>query len=268
MGILNITPDSFSDGGRYVSEEAVRTHVQRMLEQGMDILDIGAESTRPGATPVSVDEEWNRLQPVVQWVRAGWPELIISVDTSKAEVARRALQAGAHWINDVWGCRRSDFFPHEKEHLSMGHVVAEAGCPVVLMHNRLKAEYTDFWREFNEDMDRILALAHAQGVCDEQIWLDPGFGFGKKVEHNLEILKYLDRLVARGYPVLLGTSRKSTIGHVLDREVDQRGWGTAATVCWGVAKGCRMVRVHDVREMSDVVRMTEAIQAGIEFGSV
>jgi dihydropteroate synthase len=267
MGILNITPDSFSDGGRYISEESVRTHVQRMLDQGMDIVDIGAESTRPGSTAITAEEEWSRLEPVLGWVRSGWPNLTISVDTSKAEVASRALKAGAHWINDVWGGRRGDFFP-EKEQPAMGQVVAKAGCPVVFMHNRPSAEYVDFWSEFDADIDRILSLAHASGVRDEQIWLDPGFGFGKKVVHNLEILKHLDRLVARGYPVLLGTSRKSTIGHVLGREVDQRGWGTAATVCWGVSKGCKMVRVHDVCEMSDVVRMTEAIQAGIGFGTI
>ncbi len=265
MGILNVTPDSFSDGGRFQSMDAVLARVQQMLEQGMDVLDIGAESTRPGASAVSAEEEWARLHPVIRQVRAEWPSLTISVDTFKPAIARQALALGVNWINDVWGGRRADFFPEEESSLSMVEVAAEMGCPIVLMHNRLTPDYADFWSEFSQDIDRMLERAEEAGISGQQIWLDPGFGFGKAPQHNLEVLKHLERLVERGYPVLLGTSRKSTIGRVLQREVEDRGWGTAATLAWGVAKGCRMVRVHDIREMRDVVRMTEAIQDGLQW---
>lgn len=265
MGVLNVTPDSFSDGGRFLDIENALKRVAKMRSQGMDILDIGGESTRPGHSKVEVEEEWQRIGRIIHAVRQAWPELPISVDTWKPRVAELAVEAGATWINDVWGGRRSEFYPEEQDAVGMAGVMAAAGGPVILMHNRPAPEYRSFWPEVLADFQRMLDLALAAGVSKDLIWLDPGFGFGKTPAHNLEILKNLDRIVALGFPVLLGTSRKSTIGQVLNKPVDQRLWGTAATVAWGIARGCRMIRVHDIEEMSQVVRMCEAIQQGIQW---
>lgn len=265
MGVLNVTPDSFSDGGHFLDIENALQRVAEMRSQGMDILDIGGESTRPGHHKVEVEEEWQRIAGIIRAVRQAWPKLPVSVDTWKPRVAELAIEAGATWINDVWGGRRSDFFPGEYDAARMSAVMAASGGPVILMHNRAIPEYAAFWPEVMKDFERMLELALDAGVKPEQIWLDPGFGFGKTPAHNLEILKNLDRVVALGFPVLLGTSRKSTIGQVLNKPVDQRQWGTAATVAWGIAKGCRMVRVHDIEEMGQVVRICDAIQQGIQW---
>lgn len=265
-----MTPDSFSDGGLFLQTDHALKRVAQMLEEGMDILDIGAESTRPGHQVVSAVQEWERLARVIPFIRREWPELMISVDTWKPEVAQRALDAGADWINDVWGGRRGDFFPEEVDHSKpgMSQVMAAAGCPVILMHNRKFPHYKDFWAEVTRDFERMLELAIQAGVKQENIWLDPGFGFGKTPAHNLEILRHVDRIVALGHPVLLGTSRKSTIGLVLDKPVNERAWGTAATVAWGIAKGCRMIRVHDIVEMKQVATMCDAIGQGLQWDSL
>lgn len=279
MGILNVTPDSFSDGGEWggISEAVARA--RQMVKEGADLVDVGGESSRPQAIAISEEEEVARVVPVIRELRHQLPEIVISIDTYKAKVARAALEAGADWINDIWGLKfgfdekmlldwSKAFENGENPKLPlspMAALAAEKGCPIVLMHNRATPEYDNFWNEIIADLRVSLALAEVAGIAKEQIWLDPGFGFGKNPGHNLEVLKHLDRICALGYPVLLGTSRKSTIGLVLDRPVDERLEGTAATTVWGIAKGCKMVRVHDVAETVPFVKMADAIRKGIGF---
>jgi len=280
MGILNITPDSFSDGGAYNAPAAALRHAEQLLAEGADLLDVGGESTRPGASPVSEPEERERVLPVIREVRRRFPEVPISIDTFKAGTAAAAIDAGADLINDVWGAkhgmsvadlRRWEGALRAGESLDgvagspIADVAASRGAPCILMHNRAKPEYRDFWDEVLFDLRVSIALARGAGVPDHQIWLDPGFGFGKNPGHNLEVLKHLDRVSGLGYPVLLGTSRKSTIGRVLDRPVMERGRGTAATLVWGIAHGCRMVRLHDVEEHRDAVAMADAIREGMRY---
>jgi dihydropteroate synthase len=250
MGILNVTPDSFSDGGRYVEVDAAVRRAREMAEEGADILDIGGESTRPGHEPVPLEEELRRVLPVVAAVREA-VRLPISVDTYKAEVARRALAAGAHIINDVWGFRRDP---------DMAAVAAAYGCPVILMHNRQNRDYADYMTDVVADLRTSIGLARAGGVADENIWLDPGVGFAKNYEEDLEIMGRLDELVRLGYPVLLAPSRKRFIRRTLgDLPPDDVVEGTGATVALGIAQGCQIVRVHDVRAMKRVASMADAI---------
>lgn len=255
MGILNVTPDSFSDGGRFDNVQSAVERAKQMAEEGADIIDIGGESTRPGHEGVSLDEELRRVVPVVQAVREA-VKLPISVDTYKAETARQALEAGAHIVNDVWGFKKDP---------AMAAVAADYGCPVLLMHNRAARDYSDFVPDVLNDLMASVKRARAAGVAEDLIWLDPGVGFAKDFDENLEIMGRLDEIVRLGYPVLLGTSRKSFIRRTLDVPVDEAVEGTAATVALGIAQGCQLVRVHDVKQMKRVAAMTDAIvyrQAG------
>ncbi|WP_027092171.1 dihydropteroate synthase [Cohnella thermotolerans] len=255
MGILNVTPDSFSDGGRYFDLDAAVARAKEMAEEGADLIDIGGESTRPGHEPVSAEEEIRRIVPVIRAVREA-VKLPISVDTYKSETARQALEAGAHVLNDIWGFRGDP---------AMAALAAEYGCPVILMHNRQKRDYSDFVPDVLADLRLSIERAHAAGVADENIWLDPGIGFAKDYGENVELMGRLDELVGLGYPVLLATSRKTFIRQTLDLPADDVVEGTAATTAVGIMQGCQIVRVHDVRQMKRVAAMTDAIayrQAG------
>jgi dihydropteroate synthase len=279
MGIINATPDSFSgDGvaqpGDAGEAEAASAAViaravaqaRQFLADGADILDVGGESTRPGSLPVSADEELARVVPVVRALRAACPAATISVDTYRATVAAAALDAGADWVNDVWGLRMDP---------DMAALVAERGCLVVIMHNRSKPKdvaqeqrlggryvgihYGDLLGDIARELTEQMALAFAAGVRAEQIILDPGIGFGKTVEQNVELLDRLGELRSLGRPLLIGPSRKSFIGYTLDLPPDDRVEGTAATVAIGIDRGADIVRVHDVRAIARVARMTDRI---------
>lgn len=270
MGVLNLTPDSFSDGGQLATTHSVVERAGQMIEAGADVLDLGGESTRPGAASVSAEEELARVLPAIAAVHAAWPQIPLSIDTYKPAVAAAAIAAGADIINDIWGGahgftseERRENTPHRAS--TMAETAARLRCPLILMHNRPACDYGDFWADVLRDLQLSLALARAAGVEDRQIWLDPGFGFAKEPAQNLEVLKHLDRIVALGRPVLVGTSRKSTIGRVLGATVDQRLEGTGATVVWAIQQGARMIRVHDVAEMVRFARMADAINAGITF---
>lgn len=249
MGILNVTPDSFSDGGRYNAAEAAAARAKEMVMQGADIIDIGGESTRPGFTKISVEEEVSRVVPmikaVVQEVKA-----LISIDTYKAEVAKQAVEAGAHIINDIWGAKAEP---------RIADIAAYYEVPIVLMHNRDNMNYRSLIADMTADLYESVKIAKAAGVRDENIILDPGIGFAKTSEHNLEVMQNLEKFTILGYPLLLGTSRKSFIGKVLDLPVDERMEGTGATVCLGIQKGCDIVRVHDVLEMARMAKMMDAM---------
>jgi len=249
MGILNITPDSFSDGGRYCDLDSAVSRAKQMVAEGADIIDLGGESTRPGYTPVSEEEEMARVIPVLERLVEEIP-VPVSIDTTKAAVARRALEAGAHMINDQWALRADPAMPG---------VVAEYGVPLVLMHNQKNTEYRDLTGDLTTYFRESVGIALAAGVKREKIIIDPGIGFGKTAEQNLEVLRRLGELRCLGFPILIGTSRKSTIGKVLGLPVDQRVEGTAATVAVGIANGADIVRVHDVKEMVRVARMADAI---------
>jgi len=275
MGILNVTPDSFSgDGllsaahqdGAGLPLDTILAQAGRFVQAGADILDVGGESTRPGAAPVSQDEELARVVPVVQVLASTFPETVISIDTYKAVVAEACYQAGARLLNDVWGLRADPAMPA---------FVASHAIPVILMHNRSKTsnaqvlerlggryvgmEYGDLLEDVKSDLMHSVQLAREAGVLDDHIILDPGIGFGKTVEQNLELLNRLDEIRALGFPVLLGPSRKSFIGYTLDLPPDQRLEGTAAAVAVGITRGADIVRVHDVESMLRVARMTDAI---------
>lgn len=249
MGIVNMTPDSFSDGGQYNNAEAAVAHALQLVKDGADILDIGGESTRPGAAYVSVDEELSRVIPVIRAL-SRVADVPISIDTYKADVAREALAAGAHIINDVWG------FKHDPE---MAGVAADYGCPVILMHNRPVPEYKDFLADVKADLQESIDIAISAGVRGQQIILDPGIGFAKDQQQNLFLLKHLSEIHELGYPVLLGTSRKRVIRNVLGLPPGEVAAGTAATVALGAAQGAAIMRVHDVLFMKQVALMADAI---------
>lgn len=250
MGILNVTPDSFSDGGQYNSVEQAVARTREMVEQGAKIVDIGGESTRPGYTPISDEEEIERVVPVIRAIREAKIPVFLSIDTYKSVVAKAALDAGVDILNDIWGVRRDP---------GIAQLAAEYGAPLILMHNRESANYQDFWSDAKADLEESLKIAKDHGVHDEQIWLDPGIGFGKNTTHNIFMMQYLPELVAMGYPVLLATSRKSLIGNVLKLPVEERVEGTAATVSFGIDKGVHMVRVHDVKELVRTTRMMDVL---------
>lgn len=252
MGILNVTPDSFSDGGHFYQTEQAIAHARSMIEAGADIIDVGGESTRPGAQPVGAEEELNRVLPVIRAL-AQAVKVPISVDTYKAEVARKALDAGAAIINDVWGFQRDP---------DIATVAAEYNCPVVLMHNRDNTDYKDLMGEIIAFLRRSIKIAEDAGVNPDKIFIDPGIGFGKNLEQNLGVMHRMEELKTLGKPILLGTSRKSMIGKVLDLPVEERREGTAATITLGIAKGVDIVRVHDITEMARVVKMTDAMVRG------
>ncbi|PSJ67250.1 dihydropteroate synthase [Brevibacillus brevis] len=252
MGILNVTPDSFSDGGRYVDVEAALAQARAMVEAGADLIDIGGESTRPGSEAVDEATELDRVLPVIRMLSREL-SVPLSIDTYKAAVAELAILEGAHIINDVWGAKRDP---------RMAEVAARLDVPIILMHNREDTDYHDFFPNYIKDLRESVQIALQAGVKQERIILDPGIGFVRTVEQNLETMRRLDDLVGLGYPVLLATSRKRMIGHVLDLPVDERVEGTAATVALGAAKGCHMVRVHDVKEMKRVTKMMDAMLKG------
>jgi len=249
MGILNVTPDSFSDGGRYNSVQSAVEHALRMQAEGADIIDVGGESTRPGHTEISVQEEIQRVIPVIKAL-AQELQLPISIDTSKAEVARAALSAGAVMINDVWGFQRD---PH------LAEVVAETEVACCLMHNQTGTHYRQLMPEILDTLKESLSIAADAGVAKDQILLDPGIGFGKTVEQNIEVMRQLSELNSLGCPWLLGTSRKSMIGKTLNLPADERTIGTVATTVLGIQGGADFVRVHDVLENSQAARMTDRI---------
>lgn len=249
MGILNVTPDSFSDGGQFNNIEKAIEHAKRLVNDGADIIDIGGESTRPGNQPVTLAEELARVIPIITALKKEI-DVPISIDTYKAEVAKKAVEAGAELINDVWG------FKKDKQ---IAKVAAELDVPVILMHNREKANYKSLMVEIISDLRESINIALNAGVKKDNIILDPGIGFGKTYSDNLVVMNRLDEIVAIGYPVLLGTSRKSMIGNALDLPTTERIEGTAATVALGIIKGCKIMRVHDVKEIKRVSKMLDAM---------
>lgn len=256
MGILNVNPDSFSDGGRYIDLGLAEERAFRMVEEGADIIDIGGESTRPNVMPVDADEEMRRVLPVVERL-AGRVSVPISVDTYKAVVARESIHAGAEIVNDISGLTFDQ---------DMAATVAETGAGLVVMHTRGRPDtmqkdtsYGNLVAEVMDFLRRSVSMAVAAGIAKERIVVDPGIGFAKSVQGNLELLRRLRDFSPLELPVLVGTSRKSFIGTVLGRDVDQRLFGTAATVALAVANGATIIRVHDVREMRDVADMAHAI---------
>ncbi|GJM41311.1 MAG: dihydropteroate synthase [Ardenticatenaceae bacterium] len=275
MGILNVTPDSFSGDGVLQRENEVAAAVaqaQQFAADGADIIDIGGESTRPGSTPVSEADELARVIPVIEAVKTA-VSLPISIDTYRAAVAEAALAAGASWINDVWGFRMD---------ARIGQVAAAANCPVVLMHNRSKPKdvsqedrlggryvgvaYDDLIEDIKKELAESVEIALKAGVSESNIILDPGVGFGKTVSQNLQIVNQLDQFRTMGFPILLGTSRKSFIGYTLDLPPEERLEGTAATVAIGIDRGADVVRVHDVRSIVRLAKMTDALVRSKEIG--
>ena len=261
MGVLNVTPDSFSGDGVGRDVDAAVRKALGFQEAGADLIDVGGESTRPasiypGAAPITASEETARVLPVIEAL-ADALDIPVSIDTHKAEVARRAIAAGAAMVNDQWALARDP---------EIGRVAADAGVPVVLMHNQEGTAYRDLVPDVIGALQRAIDRATAAGIAFEDIIVDPGMGFGKTAEHNLEMLRRLDELDVLGRPVLVGMSRKSTIGYVLDLPVEERVEGTAATVAFSVAAGADVVRVHDVREMVRVARMSDAIVRGWSRG--
>lgn len=252
MGILNVTPDSFSDGGRWNEADAALKHVEQMLSEGMDILDIGGESTRPGYTQISDEEEIARVAPVIEAIKKHF-DVPISLDTYKSQVAYEGLRAGADMINDIWGLK------YDK---NMAEVIAKAKVPCCLMHNRQNKEYQNFMQELAADLADSVYLAKQAGIEDDKIILDPGVGFAKSYENNLEVINSLEQLKVLGYPLLLGCSRKSVIGLTLDLPAQERLEGTLTTTVFGVLKGCSFVRVHDIKENVRAIKMAEAILYG------
>jgi len=272
MGILNVTPDSFSgDGLMSITDrgDQIEQSVQQagyFLRHGTDILDVGGESTRPGSQAVNADEETERVVPVIKAIAKQFPDAIISIDTYKSRVAEEAFKSGAHILNDVWALRADS---------ELAAVAKAFNAPVILMHNRSNpatvevreqlgkayggSEYDDLIEDVKRELLVSVDLAKKAGIKDEHIILDPGIGFGKTREHNLELINRLDEIRALGYPVLLGPSRKSFIGFTLDLPADQRVEGTASTIAVGITRGADIIRVHDVKEMSRVAKMTDAL---------
>lgn len=249
MGILNITPDSFSDGGKYKAMDEALKRAEEMMHEGVDIIDVGGESTKPGYVPVSVEEQLERVIPVIEKIKNNF-DIPVSLDTYKAEVAKAGIVAGVDMINDIKGLQDS---------LDMAKVIAEAEIACVIMHNRTFMNYTDFWTDMQSDLSLYVETARKAGIADEKIIIDPGVGFAKTHEQNLEVINKLEQLHSFGYPILLGTSRKSVIGLTLDLPVFERVEGTLVTTVMAVMKGCSFVRVHDVKENVRAIRMTEAI---------
>lgn len=253
MGILNVTPDSFSDGGRFLDPSQAVRRARRMQKLGADIIDVGGESTRPGAGVISSQEEIDRVCPVLEALSGS-----LSIDTTKAKVASAALQSGAHIVNDVSALGDPE----------MGKVVARAGASIILMHRKGTSKsmqqnprYRDVVKEICSFLEKRIKRALSAGIPHDRIMVDPGIGFGKTPEHNLEILTRLEEFHSLGLPLVIGTSRKSFLGHYLDRTVDKRLFGTAATVSVSVLRGAQIMRVHDVAEMRDVALMTDLLRS-------
>ena len=251
-GILNVTPDSFSDGGKWSTLDRALFHAEEMIEQGVDLIDIGGESTRSGYQMLSEEEEIRRVVPVIEAVKNRF-DIPISLDTYKAAVAQAGIDAGIDLVNDIWGLKYDG---------KMAGVIAGSGLPCCLMHNRREKDYTNFMQDVAADLAQTLHLAQLAGIEDDKIILDPGVGFAKTYEQNLEVINRLEELHVLDCPILLGTSRKSVIGLTLDLPVQDRLEGTLATTVIGVMKGCMFVRVHDVKENKRAIQMTEAILRG------
>jgi len=252
MGILNLTPDSFSDGGQYNNLDAALYHAEEMIKNGADIIDIGAESTRPYGNnkKISADEELSRLVPLLEKI-ISFSSVPISIDTYKASVAEEVLKLGAHMINDIWGFQYDD---------QMAKVVAQYDVPVIIMHNQEGTYYEkDIMSQIYESLKSSIQIGLAAGIDFKRFIIDPGIGFGKTIEQNLTVMSRLEELKSLGCPMLLGTSRKRFIGEVLDLPVDERVEGTGATIAVGITKGCNLIRIHDVKEMARISKMTDAM---------
>ena len=249
MGILNVTPDSFSDGGNFCTKDEALFRVEEMLSEGMDILDIGGESTRPGYVQVTDEEEIERTAPIIEAVKAEF-DVPVSLDTYKSKVAKSGICAGADMINDIWGLAYDE---------KLGQIIAECGVCCCLMHNRKEAVYSSFLEEVAADVAEMLQRAAKAGIADDKIIIDPGVGFAKSYENNLQMINHMEALHMFGYPILLGASRKSVIGLTLDLPVSERLEGTLVTTTLAVAKGCSFVRVHDIKENVRAIKMAEAI---------
>ena len=249
MGILNVTPDSFSDGGQYNMAEKAKKHALAMVADGADMIDIGGESTRPGYTKISEEEEIARLRPALEAMRHD-VHVPISVDTYKAKVAEAALNAGANIINDIWGAKYDE---------KMAHVAAHYDVPIILTHNREKANYSNLMIDILFDLKESIKICKKAGVKDERIIVDPGIGFAKTYEQNILVMRNLEKLTQLGYPILLGTSKKSLVAKTLNLPIEERVEGTGATVCYGITKGANIVRVHDIKEMSRMALMMDVM---------
>ena len=254
MGILNVTPDSFSDGGRYQKIDQALYHVEEMITDGMDIVDVGGESTRPGYTPITAEEEEERVIPIIEAIKSRF-NIPISLDTCKAAVAKAGICAGVDLINDIWGLK---FDP------ALAEVIANENIACCLMHNRKETVYQNYMEEVLWDLEETLQIAHQAGIADDKIMLDPGVGFGKTYEHNREIIDRMEMLHSLGYPLLLGASRKSVVGNALNLPKEERVEGTLVTSVFAVLKRAMFVRVHDVKENVRAIRMAEAIRDGYE----
>ena len=250
MGILNVTPDSFSDGGRFNTVDSARKQALKMIAEGAHVIDIGGESTRPGFTQISEEEEIERVCPIIEMLRKE-TDIPISLDTYKSKVAVAGIECGANLINDIWGLRYDP---------AMAHIIAESGTSCVLMHNRNDSDYNNLINDIFNDMQESIDIALKAGIPKDRIMLDPGIGFAKSYEDNLTVLNHLKDFNTLGYPVLLGASRKSVIGLTLDLPKDERLEGTIATSVWAVMCGCNFVRVHDVAANLKAIRMAEAIK--------
>lgn len=253
MGILNVTPDSFSDGGKFNHMEAAVEHTKQMIEEGATIIDVGGESTRPGYTMIIPDEEEiSRVVPVIRAIKEKF-DIPVSIDTYKSAVAEAAIEAGADLVNDIWGLKYDP---------KMAEVIAHHKVACCLMHNRDNMDYGNFMDDMLKDLRETVAIAKSAGIEDDKIILDPGVGFAKSYENNLVAIREVGRLHELGYPILLGTSRKSVVGLTLDTTKDERVEGTMVTTVYGVQQGCAFVRVHDVKENMRAIRMTQAIMRG------
>jgi len=249
MGILNVTPDSFSDGGKWNEEDAAMLHAEEMIKEGVDILDVGGESTRPGHIQISVQEEMERVAPIIEKIKKNY-DIPVSVDTYKSEVAEATLGAGADLVNDIWGCLYDERMPE---------IIKKYDVACCLMHNRNQTIYEDFLNDMCQDLEKCIQAVKAAGIEADKIILDPGVGFGKTYEQNLDVMKHLDVFHKLGYPLLLGTSRKSMIGNALNLPVTEREEGTLVTTVMAVEQGYGFVRVHDVKKNKRAIQMAETI---------
>lgn len=248
-GILNVTPDSFSDGGLHNTLDGALYHVEKMISEGMDLVDIGGESTRPGYTKISDEEEISRVVPVIEAINKRF-DIPISLDTYKSQVAKAGIEAGADLINDIWGCKYDD---------NMAKVIAESNVACCLMHNRDNTEYKDFMSDVVSDLEESVKIARIAGIADDKIILDPGVGFAKNYEQNIIVMQQMEKINDLGFPVLLGCSRKSVIGLTLDLPASERLEGTLVTSVLAVQKGAMFVRVHDVEANRRAVKMAKAL---------
>lgn len=249
MGILNVTPDSFSDGGKWTDRDVALAHVQDMINEGATIIDVGGESTRPGYTRISDEEEIERTAPVIREIKKNF-DITVSIDTYKSKVARAAIMEGADIVNDIWGLKADD---------KMAELVAKNDVSVVIMHNRDNEQYVSFMDDMISDLKESIDIAKKAGIADDKIIVDPGVGFAKNYEQNLMAINNVGRLRELGYPVLLATSRKSIVGLTLDTPKDERVEGTIVTTVFGAQQGCSFFRVHDVKENMRALLMTRAI---------